>query len=399
MIQRCYQHLETYLSPGKVLLLLGPRQAGKTTLVKAFLERYDKRILSLSGDSLSVQQTFGSQELSTLQRATEGYDLLFIDEAQRIPDIGWSLKILADSVPQLSIIATGSSSFELLGQAGEPLTGRKTTLQLYPVAEMELALQETAYERDAGLEDRLVYGSYPAVLTAATLEAKRATLSELLNSYLLKDILELERVKSSKLLLDLLRLLAYQIGSEVSMAGLGGQLGIDTKTVGRYLDLLEKSYVLFSLRGYSRNLRSEASKMAKYYFYDLGIRNAVIENYNPVKQRDDIGQLWENYMFMERKKYRAYAGLYANEYFWRTWQGQEIDLVEEREGNLFGYEFKWPDKKTPRTPHSWREAYPKAAWAVITPGKRDDLIVKVDNEASGRRRQRAGWQHLPGLQE
>lgn len=368
-----YYKLEKYVKPGKVLLLLGARQTGKTTLVQNYVKSNQHKSLVVSGDSLSARQTFGSQELRTLVAAVEGYDLLVIDEAQRIAGIGWSLKILVDALPELAIIATGSSSFELLGQVGEPLTGRKITLTLFPMAELELSTQANAYERTANLPERLVYGSYPAVVTARGQAAKKELLLELLNSYLLKDILELEQVKSAKLLLDLLRLLAFQIGSEVSLSELAGQLQINARTVARYLDLFEKSYIIFSLRGYSRNLREEVTKKAKYYFYDPGMRNAVIENFNALDLRNDVGQLWENYVFMERKKYREYKRAQANEFFWRTWTGQEIDLVEEHGGQLQGYEFKWGDKPA-KSPADWQKTYPNATWELISPKNYHDFV-------------------------
>ena len=368
-----YYQLEKYVSSGKVLLLLGPRQIGKTTLANDYVKASQLKSLVVSGDSLSVQQTFGSQELATLAAAVEGYELLVIDEAQRIANIGWSLKILVDALPHLAIIATGSSSFELVGQVGEPLTGRKTTLTLFPMAELELGMQANAHERSASLPERLVYGGYPAVITTTTQAAKKELLRELLNSYLLKDILELEQVKSTKLLLDLLRLLAFQVGSEVSLSELAGQLQINVRTVARYLDLFEKSYIIFSLRGYSRNLRKEVTKKAKYYFYDLGMRNAVIENFNDIQIRNDVGQLWENYVFMERKKYREYKHQPANEFFWRTWTGQEIDLIEERAGELHGYESKWSDKSA-KPPTDWQKTYPTATWKQIGPKNYHDFV-------------------------
>ena len=270
-----------------------------------------------------------------------------------------------DQIPGIKIIATGSSSFELAGQVGEPLTGRKTTLTLFPIAQLELGKLYNPHEMKEKLGEWLVFGAYPEVVTAGTKSEKARLLEELVHSYLLKDLLELEKVKSSKIILDLLRLLAFQIGNEVSLSELGKQLGIDYKTVARYLDLFEKSFVIVSVRGFSRNLRKEITKKCKYYFYDNGIRNAVISNYNDLELRNDLGALWENFIFMERLKKRSYQDIFANAYFWRTWEQKELDLVEEREGKIFGYELKWGEKKNAAAPKAWVEAYPEASFELI----------------------------------
>ncbi|MBI4244519.1 MAG: ATP-binding protein [Planctomycetes bacterium] len=366
-IHRHYDQLEAYSQPGKVLMIYGPRQVGKTTLVKQYLEsgghgryRFD------TGDNAKTQGYFASRNLDDLLAYTEGYDLLVIDEAQRIPHVGIGLKMLVDHRPDIHIIATGSSSSTLAGEVGEPLTGRKRTLTLYPVAQLELLAEHPPIELRERLEEYLIFGSYPTVLTTSGHQAKASLLEELAHSYLLKDILELERVKGAKILLDLLRLLAFQIGSEVSLSELGRQLQLDTKTVARYLDLFERSFVLFNVRGFSRNLRKEVTKKSKYYFYDNGIRNALIANFNGLSLRNDAGQLWENFIFMERLKKRSYTSIPANIYFWRTWDQQEVDIVEEREGNLFGYECKWNPRKAPAPPKDWIRQYPNATFKVIT---------------------------------
>ena len=300
--------------------------------------------------------------------------MIALDEAQRIPGVGLGLKILADHNRTVRIIATGSSSFELAGQIGEPLTGRKTTITLFPVAQCELLAMHNRQELRERLGSFLTYGSYPEVLTEHTDIERRRILEEIANSYLLKDILELDRVKNPKALNDLLRLIAFQIGNEVSLNELAAQVGLDRNTVSRYLDLLEKSFVLYNLRGYSRNLRKEVTKKSKYYFYDTGVRNAVIANFNGIAMRNDVGQLWENFLMIERLKIRSYKEIWANPYFWRTWDQQEIDLVEEREGKLFGYEFAWGGKKK-REPRGWRGTYAEASYEVITPENYLDFIL------------------------
>ena len=366
MLTRFYDNLSSYLKPNKVLFIFGSRQAGKTTLLKKFLsENKDKFRYKLdSGDDINLHAVLGSSDFKKIIEYAKGYDLIAIDEAQRIKGIGQGLKIMVDQVPNLKIIVTGSSSFELAGQIGEPLTGRKITLALYPLSQIEMGNIYNDYELKSRLDDYLIYGAYPEVLTNEFINDKKRILEELVGSYLLKDILELEKVKSSKLLLDLLRLLAFQIGSEVSLSELGKQLGIEGKTVARYLDLFEKSFVIINIRGFSRNLRKEITKKSKYYFLDNGIRNAIIANFNPLEIRDDIGKLWENFLVVERIKKQSYHQIYSNNYFWRTWNQKEIDWVEERDGKLFGYEFKWKSKPL-KAAAAWTENYPDASLEII----------------------------------
>lgn len=363
LVPRFYDKLDKYLEANKVLILFGPRQVGKTTLLEKFLSRTKLKYRLDSGDNIRVQQVLGSQDFQKILEYASGYELIALDEAQHIPNIGMGLKILVDQVPSLKIIATGSSSFELHGQVGEPLTGRKKTLTLYPLAQIELKQLYNQYELKEKLPEWLIFGGYPEVVKAPK-KAKPDLLNSIVESYLLKDILALEKVKGSKTLLDLLRLLAFQVGNEVSLSELGSHLGINYKTISRYLDLFEKSFVLFSLRGYSRNLRKEITKKNRYYFYDNGVRNAIISNFNDLSLRDDVGKLWENFLVVERLKKQEYRKIHTNNYFWRTWQKQEIDWVEEREGKLFGYEFKYSQSKL-RIPKTFVETYPKAHIRLI----------------------------------
>lgn len=373
-IPRFYQNLMPYLKPNKALVIYGPRQSGKTTLVQDFLLSYPERYKFDSGDNIRIQTLFSSQDFDLIQEYAQGYNLIVIDEAQKIPEIGQALKILVDQIPGIHVIATGSSSFDLAGQVGEPLTGRKITLTLYPIAQLELRSLYNSYELRNGLESVLIFGGYPEIAATELKSEKVRLLEELTQAYLLKDILELERVKSSKVLIDLLRLLSFQVGKEVSLSELGQQVGIDHKTTARYLDLFEESFVIYNVRGFSRNLRSEIVKKSKYYFYDNGIRNAVISNFNGLELRNDTGALWENFLFMERLKKRSYQEIYASSYFWRTWERQEIDLIEEREGKLFGFEFKWNKGKI-KPPRQWKEAYPNALFEVITRENYLDFIA------------------------
>ncbi|MFH1454637.1 MAG: ATP-binding protein [Armatimonadota bacterium] len=373
-IPRIYQKLEDYLNPNKVLIIYGPRQVGKTTLLEDFLSNTNLRYKLVSGDDIRVQEALSSNDFSIIKEYAAGYELIAIDEAQEIENIGQNLKIMVDHILGIKIIATGSSSFELAGQVGEPLTGRKITLTLYPISQIELLNLYNQYELKENLEEYLIYGSYPEVITSRYKKDKTKIINEITGSYLLKDVLEHERIKSPKILLDLLRLLAFQIGSEVSLTELGQQLGIDYKTVSRYLDILEKAFVVYNLRGFSRNLRKEIAKKSKYYFYDNGIRNSIIANFNSLELRDDIGKLWENFLFIERIKKQTYKNIYSNNYFWRTWDQKEIDMIEEREGKLFGYEFKWSGK-IPKAPKEWLETYSNAEFQVINKENYLDFIT------------------------
>lgn len=373
-IQRFYQHLEKFLPANKALIILGPRQVGKTTLMEDYLNASALKTKKVTGDDLMIHQSLGSQYLDEIKSFCEGYELIAIDEAQKIPNIGVAIKMIVDQIPGIRVIATGSSSFELAGQFGEPLTGRKTELFLYPVSQLELLNHFNRFELKQNLPDSLIYGSYPLVLSSEGKNARQGILSEITGSYLFRDILSFERIKSPQLLLDLLRMLAFQIGSEVSINELSKKLSIDNKTVRKYLDLLEKSFILFKLRGYSGNLRKEITKHSKYYFYDNGIRNALIANFNSVDLRSDIGQLWENFLIVERMKKQSYKSIYANNFFWRSWSGQEVDFIEEREGKLFGYEFKWSADKVKR-PKLWLETYPQSTFEIINKENYLDFII------------------------
>lgn len=374
MISRIYDNLNKYLKPNKVLIIYGPRRVGKTVLLNHFLTQTSLKYKKVNGDDLEVQSVFSSQSIETIKRFTEGYELIAIDEAQKIESIGTGLKILVDSVPNIKVIATGSASFDLSNKVGEPLTGRHIILQLYPLSQLELLKIYNNFELSQKKEDFLIFGSYPEVLTTKLQEEKAIYLRDLVNSYLLKDVLELERVKGSKILLDLLRLIAFQIGSEVSLTELATNLGIDYKTVARYLDLLEKTFIIINIRGFSRNLRKEIYKKSKYYFLDNGVRNGVISNFNPLNLRDDIGKLWENFLVSERIKKQAYKRIFANNYFWRTWDQKEVDFVEEREGKLFGYEFKYSPHRG-KASRDFLKIYPDSELEVITSENYLDFIT------------------------
>lgn len=351
-------------SKNKIILLYGPRQVGKTTLIKQIISGLPLKTLQVNGDEAKYIDILSSRDLNKLDGFIAGYDLLFIDEAQRIPDIGINLKILYDQRPNLKIIATGSSSFELAQTTSEPLTGRTWTYNLYPIGLIELKEHYNQFELDQLLEERLIYGGYPELFSIKNNADKRKYLEELVHSYLYKDILELSSIKNGRKIRDLLRLLAYQIGQEVSLTEIGQKLELSKNTVGNYIDLLEKSFVLTRLPGLSRNLRKEVTQKDKIYFTDPGVRNILIDNLKPLKERNDAGQLWENFLYIERLKKTTYTQQYMSRYFWRTYTGSEIDYVEEYNGTMNGYEFKLNDKIV-KAPKSWKSAYPNSTFATI----------------------------------
>ncbi|HEX7585480.1 MAG TPA: ATP-binding protein [Prolixibacteraceae bacterium] len=356
---------DSVLKKGKVFVLYGPRRVGKTELIKKMIVGFSGKIYSGSGDNQEVRELLSAQKLSQLQSAFGSYQLIFIDEAQRIPEAGYGLKLLIDHFPEMIIVVTGSSSFDLSNKIGEPLTGRNTVRNLFPISVLELNEQYGGMFVLQKLEDLLIYGAYPEVLNASSADDKKEYLMSIRDSYLLKDILELESIKNPSKLSDLLKLLAFQIGQEVSLNELSNNLGIAKQSVERYLDLLEKTFIIKKVGGFSRNLRKEVVKTARYFFWDNGIRNALINNFNLLSQRNDLGMLWENFLYMERLKTKSYQRIFSNDYFWRTYDQQEIDLVEDRDGKLYGYEFKWQPKKV-KAPKAWSEAYPGSEFQVIS---------------------------------
>lgn len=374
ILQDQLENLRQTVRPGKVVVLYGARRTGKTTLLSEFLKGVAEPHLLVSGEDVVVQGYLASQSVEKLKAFVGAARLLAVDEAQKIPNIGLNLKLIVDHIPGIRVIATGSSSFDLARSIGEPLTGRKLTLRLYPLAQLELRRLETRHQTDANLESRLVYGSYPEVVLVADNRERERYLKEIVASYLYKDLLEMDGVRHSAKISRLLQLVAFQIGKEVSYTELAAGLGMSKNTVERYLDLLGKAFVVQKLGGFSRNLRNEITKNCRYYFLDNGIRNALINNFNLLELRADIGQLWENYLIMERWKRQEYRGPPANNYFWRTYTRQELDLVEEREGGLFGYELKW-GKSKPRPPKEWLAAYPGASWELINRENYLDFIT------------------------
>jgi len=365
--------LKQKAKPGKVVVVLGSRRVGKTFLLKEYLKGISEKYIFWNGEDFAVHDLLKRRSIQHYKNIFGNTSLLIIDEAQKIPQIGPVLKLIVDSFEKLKIIVTGSSSFDIVNLTGEPLTGRKYEIHLFPVSENEYSQFEKPEERYDNLKQRLVYGNMPELINYSNLEDKREYLRDIVNSYLLKDVLTLENIRNSSKIFDLLKLIAFQIGNEVSLREIGTQLSMSKNTVERYLDLLSKVFVIFKLTGFSRNLRKEIVKNSKWYFYDNGIRNAIIANFNQIDLRNDTGVLWENYMISERIKCQNYPRIISNNYFWRTYDRQEIDFVEDRNGELFGYEFNWK-KSRAAAPAAWVKAYPDSHFELITRENYDDWL-------------------------
>ncbi len=379
LIQRDLQsQLASRFFKGKAVLLFGARQVGKTTLALAVLQDYDTQVLRLNGDESDVRDLLSDTTSTRLKAIIGTHRLLFIDEAQRIENIGLTLKLITDQIPDVQVVATGSSSFDLANKVNEPLTGRKFQYLLHPLAFGELVAHHGLLTEKRLLDHRLIFGSYPEVVTSPGQEAELLKL--LAESYLYKDLLMLEQVKKPALLGKIVKALALQVGSEVVFAEIGRLVGADSQTVEKYIDLLEKGFVIFRLPSYSRNVRNEIRKGKKVYFYDNGIRNAVINNFTQLSQRTDVGALWENFLVSERRKLLAHHGISAEDFFWRTTQQQEVDYVEENQSGLFAWEFKWNVKAKARFPKTFIEAYPQCKTAIVTPDNFETFLLLPEDD-------------------
>lgn len=366
------QRIRKQLFGGRAIVIMGARRVGKTTLFRQLLESEDN-VLWMSGDEPDVRGLFENITSTRLKAIIGNARLVVIDEAQRITDIGIKLKLITDQMPEVQLLASGSSSFDLANKINEPLTGRKWEYKLFPLSFAELVGETNLLEEKRMIPHRMVYGSYPDVVTHQGDEI--AILRELTQSYLYKDILEFDKIHKPDKLAKLLQALAYQIGSEVSFNELAQLCGLDAKTIANYVTILEQAYIIFRLGSFSRNLRNELKSSRKIFFYDNGIRNAIIGNFSQVENRDDVGALFENYVIAECVKRKEYTGDYANSWFWRNTNRQEIDYIEEKDGQLNAFELKWNPKRKCSAPLSFRNAYPNASFTVIHHDNIEELLL------------------------
>jgi len=373
MINRILQKtVEKELFKGKLIVIYGARQVGKTTLVKQILEKYKGNYFNC--ETLSTQDALSKPEPRLIKDFLGDARVIVLDEAQKINDIGTILKILIDAYPEMQIIATGSSSFDLANKINEPLTGRARIFTLYPFSLGEIKGDKGLIEVEPIIEKSMIFGLYPEIFLSDREKAVN-DLEGLVSSYLFKDVLSFEKIKKSGIVVKLLQLLALQIGNEVSYTELSKKLGVSRPTIETYIDILEQCFIIFKINSFSRNLRSELSKSIKIYFYDLGIRNALIRNFNPLDIRGDVGALWENFCIAERMKYNHYNNNYVNRFFWRTYTQKEIDYIEEKEGKLLTYEFKW-NKNKAKIPFQFLETYKNSEFKVVTKDNYFEFLLK-----------------------
>lgn len=366
--------IQNRLFKGKAVLLFGARQTGKSTLIEDLLHNQDQEWLYLNGDDADVRELLTNTTATKLKTIIGGKKIFFIDEAQRVANIGLTLKLITDQIKDVQVIATGSSAFDLSSQVNEPLTGRKFEFMLYPLSFGEMVKHHGLLDEKRLIEHRMIYGYYPEIVAQGAGEEKER-LKLLADSYLYKDLLTLDQIKRPLLLEKLLKALALQIGSEINYQELAQTIGADGKTVDKYIDLLEKTFVVFRLPALNRNVRNEIKKGKKVYFYDCGIRNAIINSFKPLNQRTDAGPLWENFVIAERRKYLRYKGIDASHYFWRTAQQQEIDLIEEYEDKMTAFEMKWSQHQKARFPSTFTENYPSSENHIITPGNVEEYLM------------------------
>ncbi|MFW0716494.1 ATP-binding protein [Pedobacter sp. N23S346] len=360
------------LFKGKAFIVFGPRQSGKTTFVEQLLVKLDKKTLYLNGDDADVRETLAKPNAAQIELMLSSYEVLFIDEAQRITDVGLLIKIIVDRFKNVQVIATGSSAFELSGKINEPLTGRKYEMMLLPFSYAELVNDTDFLTEERSIEQRLVYGSYPEIVNDP--QNAEEHLKLLADSYLYKDLFALEDVKKPLLFEKIVKALALQVGSEVNFSELAQLVKADQKTVDKYIDLLEKAFVIFVLPAFSGNVRNEIKKNKKIYFYDTGIVNAITRNFNPIANRNDVGALFENYMISERKKYLQQNQIEAELFFWRTTQQQEIDYIEKRTDKLLAVEFKWNEKAKDKIPVTFTKAYADAETLLVSKNDRGSFL-------------------------
>lgn len=348
---------------GKILLISGPRQVGKTTLLRQLVDQRNEKTLWLNCDNPDDRSDLTDATVTSLTNLIGSNTLVIVDEAQRVKNIGLTLKLIVDNIPNAQVIASGSSALELANEINEPLTGRKGEFHLYPFSTQEMAEDSSERQEKRLLEARMIYGFYPEVVKNPT--DARDILEEITSSYLYKDILTLDQVRKPVILQKLLLALALQVGSEIPFNELGNTIGIDKETAEKYLGLLEKSFVVFRLNSFNRNMRREIKKGKKVYFWDNGVRNAIVNNFNALSLRNDVGSLWENFIISERMKFLHYNKIRSNVFFWRTTTGKEIDCIEERDGKIHAFEAKWNPKRSSFLPRGFEEAYPGSTFQIV----------------------------------
>ena len=364
IIRNLQPRITNSLKPNKVAVIFGARRVGKTVLMNQIVKQYEGRTLTLNGEDYDALALLENRSISNYRNLLNGIDLLAIDEAQHIPDIGAKLKLMVDEIPGIRIIVSGSSSFDLFNKSGEPLVGRSTSFHLTAFSQSEISQIENLLQTHQNIENRLIYGSYPDVVLMNNNEERKEYLKNIVDAYLLKDILMVDGIKNASKMKELLQMIALQMGSEVSYEELGRKLGMSKNTVGKYLDLLSKTFVIYRLGAFRRNLRKEVTKAGKWYFYDNGIRNALIGAYNSLALRQDVGALWESYLIGERIKKNLNDNSCKEFYFWRTYDEQEIDLFEVSGDVISAFEFKWGEKM-PNIPQAFSTAYPQARFQVV----------------------------------
>jgi uncharacterized protein len=362
------------LQANKVVVLLGSRRIGKTQLINKVIENSTEKFLFLNGDDIETHNLLEIQSTANFKRILGDIRFLIIDEAQEIPNIGRKLKLMVDTIEGLKVLITGSSAFEINNQIGEPLVGRMKTIFMHPLAQIEFALTENILETKNNLEERLLFGSYPELTKLNNREEKISYLKEIVNNQLLRDILAFEGIKKRDKIIALLQIIAFRTGSEISLESIGRELQISKNTVEKYLDLFSKVFIIYSVSGFSRNRDNEITKMKKWYFVDNGIRNAIINSFNPINMRDDVGKLWENYLNTERRKAIDYKENFVLDYFWRTHTRQEIDRIEEKNEKIQAFEYKWGKAKA-KIPTEFARSYPNASFEIINQENYLDYIL------------------------
>ena len=362
------------LQPNKVVVLLGARRVGKTILIEKVIESLNEKYLFLNGEDVESHNLLESQSTANFNRLLGDTRFLIIDEAQEIPNIGKKLKLMVDTIPDLKVLVTGSSAFEINNQIGEPLVGRMKTINLYPIAQIEFSKTENYLETRNNLEDRLIFGSYPELSKIINREDKISYLKEIVNTQLLRDIFAFEGIKKRDKIIALLQIIAFRTGSEISLESIGRDLQISKNTVEKYLDLFSKVFIIYSVSGFSKNRDNEITKMKKWYFVDNGIRNAIINSFNPLNMREDVGKLWENYLNSERIKKLSYQENQVLDYFWRTHTRQEMDRLEVKNEQIAAFEYKYGKSKS-KIPTEFAKSYPDATFEIINQDNYLDYIL------------------------